>query len=381
MICFLVNFFISILYFIFFCFSSYLLVLMEEHSIEDRFASIEATLELLLHKLDQRIHNDALMEQGVLPYQESSNPTFQEEEELFLVKEQNFTDMEGNKKMTNLHEQKFPDLDAFQVNTSATLKNVEAQIGHSVQAFKEKLSRTSPSNTLPNPNECMDTPLSNVQKFPILKSLEEGENELEIENKALLNNLDDEESLLDKLKFEEVSQVMAIQNILVKIDTFTFPMDFVTWGIEGDLRNSHILRRPLLSSSQAWIDINKGELTLLVGEEKAKFNLHQPLPLTKQERAMCRKFCSLLQSKGHKFEQPPLSINVFTSTSHRGDCFEEIVVEPPAIIKGDFEFNSPIQNLKENILELNGYEEEVLSKMIDWSNGSTSTFPMSLAGL
>ena len=38
--------------------------------------------------------------------------------------------------------------------------------------------------------------------------MEEGENELEIENKALLNNLDDEESLLDKLKFEEVSQVV-----------------------------------------------------------------------------------------------------------------------------------------------------------------------------
>ena len=182
------------------------------------------------------------------------------------------------------------------------MKTVEAQIGHLVQAFKEKFSRTSPSNTFPNPNECIDTPLSSVQKFPILKSVEEGENELKIENKALLNNLDDEESLLDRLKFEEVSQVMAIENILVKIDTFTFPMDFVTWGIEGDLQNSHILKRPLLSSSQAWIDINKGELTLLVGEEKAKFNLHQPLPLTKQERAMCKKFYSLLQSKGHKFE-------------------------------------------------------------------------------
>ena len=46
--------------------------------------------------------------------------------------------------------------------------------------------------------------------------------------RTLLNNLDDEESLLDKLKFEEVNQVMAIENILVKIDTFTFPMDFVT---------------------------------------------------------------------------------------------------------------------------------------------------------
>ena len=168
------------------------------------------------------------MEQGVLPYQGSSNPTFQEEEELFPVKEKIFIYMDGNKKMISLHEQKFPDLDAFQVNTSARLKNIEAQIGHLVQAFKEKFSRTSPSNTLPNPNECMDTALSSVQKFPILKFVEDGANELEIEKKALLNNFENEKSLVDKLKFEEESLVMAIENILVKIDTFTFPMDCVT---------------------------------------------------------------------------------------------------------------------------------------------------------
>ena len=95
----------------------------------------------------------------------------------------------------------------------------------------------------------MDTPLSNVQKFIILKSMEECENELEIENKALLNNLEDEEPLVDKLKFEEESQVMDIENILVKIDTFIFPMDFVAWGIKGDLKNLKILRKPLISSS------------------------------------------------------------------------------------------------------------------------------------
>ena len=246
------------MYFIFFCFFSYLLVLMKEHSIEDRFSSIEANLELLLHKLDQRIHNDSLMEQGVLPYQGSSNPTFQEEEELSPIKKRNFIYMEGNKKMINLHEQKFLCLNASQVNTNARLKNVEAQIGHLVQAFKEKFSRTSRSNTFPNPNECIDTPLSSVQKFPILKFMEEGENEMEIEKNALLKNLENEKSLVDKLKFEEESQVVAIENVLVKIDTFTFPMDFVAWGMKGDLKNLKILRRPLLSSCQAWIDINKG---------------------------------------------------------------------------------------------------------------------------
>ena len=215
-----------------------------------------------------------------MSYQGSSNHTFQEEEKLSPIKEHIFTYMDENKKMISLHEQKFPDLNAFHVNTSARLKKLEVQMGHLVQAFKEQFSRTSPSNTSINPNECMDTPLSNVQELPILKSMEESENELAIENKALLNNLEDEELIVDELKVEEKSQVMAIEKVFVKIDTFTFPMDFVTWGIEGDLKISHILRRLLPSSSQEWIDINKGELNLLMGEEKATFNLNQPLPLT-----------------------------------------------------------------------------------------------------
>ena len=110
---------------------------------------------------------------------------------------------------------------------------------------------------------------------------------------------------MDELKVEEENQVMAIENVLVRIDTFTFLMDLVTWAIEGDLQNSYILRRPLPSSSQAWIDINKGELTLLVGKEKAKFNLNQPLPLTEQERKMYINFFSMLPSKGHMFEKFP----------------------------------------------------------------------------
>ena len=185
--------------------------------------------------------------------------------------------------------------------------------------------------------------------------MEKSENELEIENKALLNNLEDEELIVDELKVEEESQVMAIDNILVKIDTFTFPIGFVIWGIEEDLQNSHILRRNLPSSSQAWIDINKEELALLMGEEKAKFNLNQPLPLKEQERTMCIKICSLLPSKGHMFEESLLFIDVLAFALHKGDCFEEIAAEPLATIKRDYEFLSLIQTMEEIILELNGY--------------------------
>ena len=50
--------------------------------------------------------------------------------------------------------------------------------------------------------------------------MEEGENEMENEKKALLKKLENEKSLVDKLKFEEESQVVAIENVFVKIDTF-----------------------------------------------------------------------------------------------------------------------------------------------------------------
>ena len=83
-----------------------------------------------------------------------------------------------------------------------------------------------------------------------------------------------------------------------------------------------------------------------MGEEKAKFNLNQPLPLTEQERTMCIKICSLLPSKGQMFDESPFIIDVFAFPSHKGDCFEEIVAEPLATIKGDNEFLFPIQTMK-----------------------------------
>ena len=95
---------------------------------------------------------------------------------------------------------------------------------------------------------------------------------------------------------------------------------------------------------------------------------------------MCTKICSLLPSRGYLFEESPFLIDVLAFAAHKGDCFEEIVAEP-FTIKGDSEFLSSLQNLEEIILELNGYKEEVMSKMDDWPNGSTSTFPMSLARL
>ena len=72
---------------------------------------------------------------------------------------------------------------------------------------------------------------------------------------------------------------ITIENVLVGIDKFNFPIDFVTLGMEEDQQVSSI-GRPSIATSQARIDVEHGEMTLLVDEEKVKFNLHQSIPLT-----------------------------------------------------------------------------------------------------
>ena len=42
-------------------------------------------------------------------------------------------------------------------------------------------------------------------------------------------------------------------------------------------------------TSQVWINIENGKMTLPVGEEKTKFDLHQRKPLTDEEMRACKK--------------------------------------------------------------------------------------------
>ena len=46
---------------------------------------------------------------------------------------------------------------------------------------------------------------------------------------------------------------------------------------------------PSNAISQMWIDAENGEMTLLVGEEKMKFDLHLSKPLKDEERRVCKK--------------------------------------------------------------------------------------------
>ncbi|XP_062085655.1 uncharacterized protein LOC133791755 [Humulus lupulus] len=56
----------------------------------------------------------------------------------------------------------------------------------------------------------------------------------------------------------------VIEDVLVKVDKFIFPTDFIVLDMEEDTTVPIILGRPFLATGQALIDVQKGELRLRV---------------------------------------------------------------------------------------------------------------------
>ena len=70
--------------------------------------------------------------------------------------------MGDNKKLLNLHEQKFAKLETFksntqifQANTNASLKNLETRVGQLASTMQNKTNDAFPNDTQKNPRDCM----------------------------------------------------------------------------------------------------------------------------------------------------------------------------------------------------------------------------------
>ncbi|XP_073061865.1 uncharacterized protein [Primulina eburnea] len=68
-----------------------------------------------------------------------------------------------------------------------------------------------------------------------------------------------------------------VEDVLVKVDKFIFPADFVNLDMEKDQETPLIFGRPFLATGKALIDVHKGELTLRVGREKVVFNIYNTI--------------------------------------------------------------------------------------------------------
>ena len=85
--------------------------------------------------------------------------------------------MGENKKLINVHEQRFVELEAsntnsqiFQTTTNASIKNLETQIGQLALILQNQNKDAFPSDTKKNPKDCMDVQLRSGRELEKEKS-------------------------------------------------------------------------------------------------------------------------------------------------------------------------------------------------------------------
>ena len=87
-----------------------------------------------------------------------------------------------------------------------------------------------------------------------------------------------------------------LEYVLVKVEKFIFPVDFMVLEMEEDKHVPIILRRPFLATSQALIDVKHGKLTLQVDEDEVKFNLTKTVKFVDEDKGTYMRVDSLNSS-------------------------------------------------------------------------------------
>ena len=64
-----------------------------------------------------------------------------------------------------------------------------------------------------------------------------------------------------------------LHDVLVKVESFIFPADFVILDCKVNSEVPIILGRPFLATGRALVDMEKGQMTFRLNNEEATFNI------------------------------------------------------------------------------------------------------------
>ncbi|GKB01906.1 DNA-directed DNA polymerase [Tanacetum coccineum] len=78
-----------------------------------------------------------------------------------------------------------------------------------------------------------------------------------------------------------------IENVLIKVDKFVLPIDFVILVLPEDSRVPIILGRPFLATVRAMIDVFNKKITLRVGDDEVVFDIEQSIKRPATEDDEC----------------------------------------------------------------------------------------------
>ncbi|XP_052188595.1 uncharacterized protein LOC127798941 [Diospyros lotus] len=121
-----------------------------------------------------------------------------------------------------------------------------------------------------------------------------------------------------------------VEDVLVKVEKFIFPVDFIVLDMIEDLEVPLILGRPFLATGKALIDVQQGQLVLRVQDDQVTFNVFQALKHLAEDQTCYR--LDVIDYVVHdcfqvdRFEDPLEGCLVKTTTTGgEDDAYEEIV--------------------------------------------------------
>ncbi|XP_016206614.1 uncharacterized protein LOC107646989 [Arachis ipaensis] len=94
-----------------------------------------------------------------------------------------------------------------------------------------------------------------------------------------------------------------VEDLLVKVGDFIFPADFVVLDMEEEAKASIILGRPFLATAGAIIDVQKGELTLRLHDERMVFNVFKAMSYPPESLGECMRLDAVETVMQETFEE------------------------------------------------------------------------------
>ena len=149
-----------------------------------------------------------------------------------------------------------------------------------------------------------------------------------------------------------------LEDVLIKVGKFLFPMDFVVINIEEDKQVPLLLGRPFLATGAALIDVKKGELTLRVGDEAVHFNLNHSLKQPELNNADC----GIVETKIPISSKMTTDCNFQNSMNENEMNFQYLEHLEVEILNSNFKLKDSVFSVGENSAERSSSYEETVAE-------------------
>ena len=138
-----------------------------------------------------------------------------------------------------------------------------------------------------------------------------------------------------------------LEDVLIKVGNFIFPMDFMVIDIKENKKVSLLLGRPFLAIGVALIYVKKGELTLRVGDEAIHFNLDQSLKRPEFNNVDCK----TVETTVPIIYELKCDCKIQSSINENGMNFQFIEDLEVEFLNSSFEFKEIVLNINEGNAE------------------------------